>query len=251
MAHSQSTTNQIREADLRREGMQPALRDNLMASVLKRSNLQRAWKQVKANGGAAGVDGMTIEAFPDFVQTQWSSIRQALKDGLYEPAPVRRKAIPKPNGGERLLGIPRIIDRVIQQVISQVLTPLFDPDFSESSFGFRPKRSAHGAVKQVQRYINAGYRLCVDIDLEKFFDRVQHDVLMSRLARKVEDKGVLLIIRRYLQAGAMTDGIVSARTEGTPQGGPPVPVVVERPARRSGQGTRTAGSCLLPVCGRL
>ena len=156
MPHLQPTMNQIREAGLRRDGIEPALRDDLMRRVLDRANVQRAWKQVKANGGAAGVDGMTIDEFPAFAHTQWSTIRQALQDGTYQPAPVRQHGIAKPGGGERLLGIPRILDRVIQQAISQVLTPIFDPNFSESSFGFRPRRSAHGAVKQVQGYLKAG-----------------------------------------------------------------------------------------------
>ncbi len=162
MPHLQPTMNQIREAGLRRDGIQPALRDDLMRRVLDRANVQRAWKQVKANAGAAGVDGMTIDEFPAFARAQWSTIRQALQDGTYQPAPVRQHGIAKPGGGERLLGIPRILDRVIQQAISQVLTPIFDPNFSESSFGFRPRRSAHGAVKQVQGYLKAGYRYGVD-----------------------------------------------------------------------------------------
>ncbi len=162
MPHSDQMQNPTGGVCARRAAMQPALRDDLMMRVLDRANVQRAWKQVKANGGAAGIDGMTIEAFPAFVRAQWSTIRQALEDGTYQPAPVRQHGIPKPGGGERLLGIPRILDRVIQQAISQVLTPIFDPNFSESSFGFRPQRSAHGAVKQVQGYIKAGYHYCVD-----------------------------------------------------------------------------------------
>ena len=171
MTHSDPMQNPTGGVGARRAAMQPALHDDLLERVLDQQNMQRAWKQVKANGGAAGIDGMTIDAFPDFVRAAWSNIRQALEDGTYQPAPVRRRAIPKPNGdGERLLGIPRIIDRVIQQAISQVLTPIFDPDFSESSFGFRPRRSAHGAAKQVHGYIKAGYRHCVDLDLANFFD---------------------------------------------------------------------------------
>lgn len=225
MTHSQPTINQIREAGLRRAAMQPALRDDLIERVLDPANVQRAWKQVKANGGAAGVDGMTIEAFPAFARTAWPSIRQALRDGTYQPAPVRRHGIAKPGGGERLLGIPRILDRVIQQAISQVLTPIFDPAFSRSSFGFRPGRSAHGAVKQVDGYIKAGYRVCVDLDLAKFFDTVDHDVLMARLAKKVSDKRLLKLIGRYLRAGVLVESTVQPTREGVPQGSPLSPLL--------------------------
>ena len=155
---------------LRRGAMQPALHDDLMERVLDRANMQRAWKRVKANKGAPGVDGMRIEEFAEFARSHWADIRQALRDGTYRPQPVRRVSIPKPNGGgERKLGIPTIVDRVIQQAITQVLTPIFDPGFSESSFGFRPGRSAHGALRQVQRFIGEGYRVAVDLDLAKFF----------------------------------------------------------------------------------
>jgi RNA-directed DNA polymerase len=208
MPHSDQMQNPTGGVRARREGMQPALRDDLIERVLDHQNMHRAWKQVKANGGAAGVDGMTIEEFPAFARTAWSSIGQALRDGTYQPAPVRRQAIAKPGGGERLLGIPRVLDRVIQQAISQVLTPIFDPDFSASSFGFRPGRSAHGAIKQVQGYIQAGYRYCVDVDLAKFFDTVDHDVLMVRLAEKVSDKKLLKLIGGYLRAGVLVEGSV-------------------------------------------
>ena len=211
--------------DLRRAAMQPALHDDLITRVLDRQNMHRAWKQVKANGGAAGIDGMTIEEFPDCMRTQWSAIRQALRDGTYQPAPVRRHAIAKPGGGERLLGIARILDRVIQQAISQVLTPIFDPAFSASSFGFRPGRRAHGAIKQVNGYIKAGYRVCVDVDLAKFFDTVDHDVLMARLAERVSDKGLLQLIGRYLRAGVAVEGTIQPTREGVPQGSPLSPLL--------------------------
>ncbi len=163
---------------------------------------------------------MTIGDFPDFIRERWPTIRQQLLEGTYQPQPVRRKSISKPDGGERMLGIPCVLDRVIQQAILQVLTPIFDPEFSESSFGFRPGCSAHGAVKQVRSYIKQGYRYCVDMDLSKFFDRVQHDVLMHRVARKVRDKQLLRLIGRCLRAGVMVDGLVQSTEQGTPQGGP-------------------------------
>jgi len=181
--HSPSATSPTGGAEARRVVTQPALHDDLMEQIVDRANMRRAWKRVKANKGAPGSDGMTLEDFPPFACSHWSAIRQDLLDGTYQPQPVRRVSIPKPNGGERLLGIPSVVDRVIQQAIGQVLTPIFDPGFSESSFGFRPGRSAHGAVRQVQRFIGEGYRFAVDLDLEKFFDRVNHDVLMARVAR--------------------------------------------------------------------
>ena len=206
----------------------PALGDpqqDLMELIVDRANLDRAWKQVRANRGAAGPDGMTIAEFPDWCREHWETIRQQLLDGTYRPQPVRRVSIPKPDGGERLLGIPNVLDRVIQQAIGQVLTPIFDPNFSESSFGFRPNRSAHGAIKQIQQTIKQGYRHVVDVDLSKFFDRVQHDVLMSRVARKVHDKRVLRLIGAYLRAGVMVDGVKQPTTVGTPQGGPLSPML--------------------------
>ena len=207
---------------------QPALglpSENLMEQVVDPANMERAWKQVRANRGAPGVDGMTVTQFPDFIRKHWPRIRRQLQEGTYRPQPVRRKSIPKPDGGERMLGIPCVLDRVIQQAVSQVLTPIFDPGFSESSFGFRPKRSAHGAVKQVKRYVTQGYCYAVDMDLSKFFDRVQHDVLMSRVARKVRDQRLLRLIGRYLRAGVMVEGLLHQREEGTPQGGPLSPLL--------------------------
>ena len=170
MGHSVSVKSPTGGAGDRRVSTQPALHDDLMERMVASANLRRAWKQVRANRGAPGVDGMTIEEFPAFAQVRWPAIPQALLDGTYRPQPVRRVEIPKPHGnGVRLLGVPTVIDRVITQAIAQVLTPMFDPGFSESSFGFRPGRSAHGALRQVQRHIGAGYRVAVDLDLEKFF----------------------------------------------------------------------------------
>lgn len=186
----------------RRTVIDPALSDDLMERVLTPETLRKAWHQVKANHGAPGVDGMTIADFPAFAREHWASIRQALQDETYQPSPVRRTEIPKRHGqGKRLLGIPTVVDRIIQQAIAQVLGPIFDPEFSTSSFGFRPGRSAHHAVKQIQGYIKAGYKVAVDLDLAKFFDRVNHDALMARVARKVRDKAVLRLIGKYLRAG--------------------------------------------------
>ena len=207
---------------------QPALSlfpESLMEAVVDSKNMERAWKQVRANRGAPGPDGITLAEFPDWLQPQWPTIRQQLLDGTYRPAPVRRKTIDKPDGGQRQLGIPNVLDRVIQQAILQVLTPVFDPGFSESSHGFRPRRSAHGAAKQVQRTIRRGYRHAVDMDLSKFFDKVQHDVLVSRIARKVSDPSLLKLIGRYLRAGVMVEGVLQASDEGTPQGGPLSPLL--------------------------
>ena len=209
---------------------QPALslfpeEKSLMEAVVEPANIERAWKQVKANRGAPGPDGITITAFPDWFRARWPQIKQQLLDGTYRPQPVRRKTIAKPDGGQRLLGIPNVIERLIQQAIVQVLTPIFDPQFSESSFGFRPKRSAHGAAKQVQRTIRRGYRYAADIDLSKFFDRVQHDVLLARIARKVSDKVLLRLIGRYLRAGVMVEGVLQPTEVGAPQGGPLSPIM--------------------------
>ncbi len=198
---------------------------SLTEALVETSNMTQAWKNVKANRGAPGPDGITIAEFPAWLRPRWNAIRQQLLDGTYQPEPVRRVTIDKPDGGKRLLGIPNLIDRLIQQAIVQILTPVFDPGFSDSSYGFRPKRSAHGAAKQVRRTIRRGYRYAVDMDLSKFFDRVGHDVLMARVARKVRDKTLLQLIRRYLRAGVMVDGVFQATTEGTPQGGPVSPLL--------------------------
>lgn len=204
----------------------PALNDSMMDLILSSENMHKAWKQVKRNGGSPGADGMTIEKFPDYLRRRWVKIKQALLLGYYVPSPVLRVEIPKKSGGKRMLGIPTILDRVIQQAISQVLNPLFDPDFSESSFGFRPGRSAHGAIWQVNKYVKAGHRYAVDLDLEKFFDTVNHDVLMRHVAKKVKDKSVLKLIGRYLRAGIKDkDGIFIPTDIGTPQGGPLSPLL--------------------------
>ena len=212
-------------ANVRRNFTQPALQEELLEAVVASANMHAAWARVKSNKGAPGIDGMTIEEFPAFAKVHWPAIRQALMDGGYRPSPVRRVMIPKPGGGERPLGIPNVVDRVIQQAIAQVLTPIFDPEFSESSFGFRPKRSAHGAVKQVQAYIKAGYHIAVDLDLQKFFDNVSHDILMVRVARRVGDKRLLALIGRYLRAGVMVGECVQPSEIGTPQGGPLSPLL--------------------------
>jgi RNA-directed DNA polymerase len=197
----------------------------MMEAVIDPANMRRAWKQVHANRGAPGPDGITLAKFPAWLTPQWDAIRQQLIEGTYQPGPVRRKTLQKPDGGQRQLGIPNVLDRLIQQAIQQVLTPMFDPGFSESSYGFRPRRSAHGAAKQVQRTIRRGLRFVVDMDLSKFFDKVQHDILMSRVARKVRDRRLLKLIGRYLRAGVMVDGVLQSSPEGTPQGGPLSPLL--------------------------
>jgi group II intron reverse transcriptase/maturase len=183
-----------------------------------------AWKRVKANRGSAGVDGLSIAETADYLRRTGPD-SGALLDGSYRPAPVRRVQIPKPDGGMRELGIPTVTDRLIQQALLQVLQPRIDPTFSEHSYGFRPGRRAHDAVLEAQRYVQDGYRVVVDVDLEKFFDRVNHDILMARLARRIDDKAVLRLIRRYLVAGIMDGGVVMERYEGTPQGGPLSPLL--------------------------
>ena len=226
MSHSGQTPNPTGGVRARRGLTKPALHENLMERMLDRQNMQRAWKRVKANRGAPGIDGTSVEEFPAFARSHWPAIRQALLDGSYQPSPVRRVCIPKPCGrGQRLLGIPTVLDRLICQAIQQVLTPIFDPGFSESSFGFRPGRSAHGAVRQVQRYIREGWRMAVDLDLEKFFDKVNHDVLLARIARKVRDKRLLALIGRYLRAGVLVGDIIQATEIGTPQGSPLSPLL--------------------------
>jgi RNA-directed DNA polymerase len=197
----------------------------LLEQVVQRRNLLVAYGRVVRNGGAPGIDGLTVEELESYCREHWPRIREALLSGTYVPQPVRRVEIPKPTGGTRTLGIPTVLDRLIQQALLQVLQPLIDPTFSDASFGFRPGRSTHDAVRRAREHIAEGYRWVVDVDLEKFFDRVNHDVLMARLARRVKDKRVLKLIRRYLQAGLMTDGVVSPRTEGTPQGGPLSPLL--------------------------
>jgi RNA-directed DNA polymerase len=193
--------------------------------VLSRENMGRAYERVVSNGGAAGVDGMTVEALKPFLQLRWQAIRKELLDGTYRPSPVRKVEIPKPDGGVRTLGIPTVVDRLIQQALYQALQGWYDPTFSDHSFGFRLGRGAHDALERAREHVAAGHRWVVDMDLEKFFDRVNHDILMSRLARRIEDKRILRLIRRYLQAGMMEGGVVSPRSEGTPQGGPLSPLL--------------------------
>lgn len=196
-----------------------------MEEVLRRENLMAAYKRVVSNGGAGGMDGRSVDDLKHQIREDWPRIREQLLSGSYEPNPVRKVEIPKPGGGVRMLGIPTVMDRMIQQALNQALTPVFDPTFSEDSYGFRPGRSTHQAVLRAKEHIEAGYRWVVDLDLEKFFDRVQHDVLMSRVARRVKDKRVLHLIGSYLRAGMMEGGLVSPRTEGTPQGGPLSPLL--------------------------
>lgn len=199
---------------------------SLLEKVLERENLKEALKRVEANGGKPGIDGMETKNLRNHLKEHWATIREQLLSGRYQPQPVRRVEIPKPNGqGVRMLGIPTVLDRFIQQALLQVLTPIFDPGFSESSYGFRPRRRGHDAVRKMRQYVQEGYTWVVDIDLEQFFDRVNHDILMARVARKVRDKRILRLIRRYLEAGVMTHGVVVASEEGTPQGGPLSPLL--------------------------
>lgn len=198
---------------------------NLLEEILSRENMFRALKKVKANKGSPGIDKMTTEELPDYLKMRWQEIRQKLTEGRYKPSPVRKVEIPKDGNGKRMLGIPTVIDRLIQQAISQKLVEEYDAGFSEHSYGFRPGRRAHQAVLQAKAYIEAGYENIVDLDIEKFFDRVNHDYLMSRIALRISDKKLLLLIRRYLQAGIMEEGIVRIRDEGTPQGSPLSPIL--------------------------
>jgi RNA-directed DNA polymerase len=203
----------------------PASTNRLMEAVCERENLKEALRRVKANRGSAGVDGMTVGGISDYLKQHWPAIREQLLNGTYEPRPVRRVEIPKPDGGVRKLGIPTVLDRFIQQAVMQVLQRQWDPTFSESSYGFRPRRSAQQAVAQAQKHIAEGHGWCVDLDLEKFFDRVNHDKLMGQIAKRVEDKRLLKLIRAFLNAGVMENGLVSPSVEGTPQGGPLSPLL--------------------------
>ncbi len=213
------------EARLARQEDEGLGQADLLRQALASANLVQAWKRVKANRGSAGVDGLDIEATAEYLKIHWPRLRGELQTGRYRPRPVRRVQIPKPGGGTRELGIPTVTDRLIQQALLQVLQPLIDPTFSDSSYGFRPGRRAHDAVLQAQRHVQDGFRVVVDVDLERFFDRVHHDVLMDRLAKRLADKAVLRLIRRYLEAGILGKGVVTERYEGTPQGGPLSPLL--------------------------
>lgn len=199
--------------------------EKLLELVVERSNVEAALRRVKKNKGSPGIDGMTVEELPTYVAEHWSQLREHLLAGRYQPQPVRRHAIPKSGGGVRELGIPTVLDRLIQQCILQVLQPRLDPSFSQHSYGFRPGRSAHDAVRAAQRFIQEDRRWVVDVDLEAFFDRVNHDVLMSKLAKRIADRRLLGLIRSYLDAGIMANGVVMVRYEGTPQGGPLSPLL--------------------------
>src|SRR5271169_2750328 len=235
----------------------PASTNRLMEEVLERENLKEALRRVKANKGSPGVDGMTVDGIADYLKQHWPAIREQLLNGTYEPQPVRRVEIRKPDGGGmRKLGIPTVLDRVIQQAVMQVLQRRWDRTFSNYSYGFRPERSAHQAVVQAQQYIAEGHGWCVDLDLEKFFDRVNHDKLVGQIAKRVEDKRLLKLIRAFLNAGVMEDGLVSPSVEGTPQGGPLSPLLsnlvldeLDRELERRGHRfVRYADDCNIYVC---
>ena len=250
------------EAAPARQGQTDCGAGDLLEQALARENLVAAWQRVKANKGSAGVDGRTVQDTGEYLKSAWPAIRKGLLEGSYRPEPVRRVDIPKPGGGVRELGIPTVVDRLIQQALLQVLQPLIDPSFSAHSYGFRPGRNAHQAVLAAQRYVQAGHTVVVDVDLEKFFDRVNHDILMDRLAKRIADKRVLRLIRRYLHAGILAHGVHSERFEGTPQGGPLSPLLanvlldeVDRELERRGhQFVRYADDCNVyvrsPLAGR-
>jgi len=243
------------EADAQAHSWTNAEPNTRMEQVLERPNLMRAYQRVASNKGAAGVDQMPVTALKAHLQQHWPTLRERLLAGDYHPQPVRRVSIPKPQGGERILGIPTVQDRLIQQALHQILSPMLEPTFSDHSYGFRPGRSAHQAVTAMQRHINDGHRWVVDLDLAQFFDRVNHDVLMSLLARRITDRRILTLIRRYLQAGMLEGGLVSPRREGTPQGGPLSPLLsnvllteLDRELERRGHRfCRYADDCIIYV----
>ena len=240
----------------RREPQSPAGEERLMEEVCERDNLERAWQRVRENKGGPGVDGMTIDEAVGYLREHWPVLRDQLLQGTYQPQPVRRVEIPKPDGGVRKLGIPCVVDRLIQQALLQVLQKRWDPTFSEYSYGFRPGRSAHQAVAQAQAFVAEGYHWVVDIDLEKFFDRVNQDRLMARVAERVSDKRVLKVIRAFLKAGVMENGLVSPTDEGTPQGGPLSPLLSnlvldeldQELTQRGHRFCRYADDCNIYVC---
>ena len=222
---SRSEAEGIEAPRARRETENPAGNQRMMEEVCERENRRAALKRVRANQGSPGIDGMTVDELPEYLEQHWPAIREQLLSGTYEPKPVLRVEIDKPDGGVRKLGIPTVLDRVVQQAVQQVLQKQWDPTFSEHSYGFRPGRSTKQAVAQAQQYIAEGYGWCVDFDLEKFFDRVNHDKLMGAIAKRVEDKRLLKLIRAFLNAGVMEGGLVSPSVEGTPQGGPLSPLL--------------------------
>src|SRR3981189_339413 len=221
----QAGREDIESPSVMSEPERPANTSRIMEEVCERANLKKALRQVRGNKGSAGVDRMTVDQLGDYLKQHPPAIREQLRNGHYEPEPVRRVEIPKPDGGVRKLGIPTVLDRFIQQAVMQVLQRRWDPTFSQHSYGFRPKRSAHQAGAQAQQYIAAGHGWCVDLDLEKFFDRVNHDKLMGQIAKRIEDKRLLKLIRAFLNAGVMENGLVSPSVEGTPQGGPLSPLL--------------------------
>jgi len=233
---------------IQRSDSKPAFSDDLFDRVLQRDNILKAWQRVRANKGAAGIDGMTIDEFPAWAKSgHWRMMVTDLKTGRYKPSPVRRVEIDKPDGGIRQLGIPTVSDRVIQQAIAQVLTPIFDPGFSSNSFGFRPNRNGQQAVKQVQSIIKQGRRFVVDVDLSKFFDRVNHDLLMSRLGCKVRDKRLLKLIKHYLRAGFIDNQLYSVKPRRCSPRRATLAVIGEHHARPFGQRTRETRSIDLPA----
>jgi len=244
-------------SERRKNGIQ-IVEEDLLERILSRDNLNLAYKRVKANKGSHGVDGMTVDEFLPHLKQHGVTLKQRILDGEYKPQPIRRVEIPKPDGGVRLLGIPTVVDRMIQQAIAQELTKIFDPDFSENSYGFRPGRSAHQAVIAARGHIEQGYRWTVDIDLEKFFDKVNHKKMMNLVARKIKDKRVLKLIRKYLESGIMLNGIKVKSEEGTPQGGPLSPLLAnimlddldKELEKRGHKGCRYADDCNIYVKSR-
>lgn len=242
----------------KREPEHPAVFEKLMEEICERRNLEGALRRVRANKGAPGVDGLTVDDLVDQLKQQWPAIREQLLQGTYEPLPVKRVEIPKPDGGVRKLGIPTALDRFIQQAVLQVLQERWDPTFSPHSYGFRPRKSAHQAVAAAQGFIAEGYRFVVDLDLEKFFDRVNHDILMGRIAKRINDPRLLRLLRAFLNAGVLEDGLVSPTDEGTPQGGPLSPLLSnivlddldEELTQRGLRFARYADDCNIYVCSR-